>query len=155
MAGNTIPAIATTNTIIWGLIVLQALHLLRRSYTVLKNMYAQFKAAVPLSTINLCPPNPSCGFCRDTYTNVVCDPGRVTLGKPVEGILGDGVGEDGGTEQRDVSVYEDKRVLSDPNWDDNNERIPTNLGVMRGKFVTLVDEEGAWGTVGGVGCDLL
>ena len=31
MAGNIIPAIATTNAIIAGLIVLQALHLLRRS----------------------------------------------------------------------------------------------------------------------------
>ena len=117
-------------------------------------MHVQFEAAVPLSTINLCPPNPSCGICRDTYTKVLCDPGRVTFGKLVEGILGDGVGEDGGTEQRDVSVYEDKRVLSDPNWDDNNERIPTNLGVTQGKFVAFIDEEGAWGTVGGVGCDL-
>ncbi|KAF8426448.1 repeat in ubiquitin-activating protein-domain-containing protein [Boletus edulis BED1] len=37
MAGNTIPAIATTNAIISGLIILQALHLLRKPYTSLKN----------------------------------------------------------------------------------------------------------------------
>ena len=154
MAGNIIPAIATTNAIISGLIVLQALHLLRKSYMALKNVHVQFKAAVPLSTVNLCPPNPSCGICRDTYTKVQCDPGRVTLGELVEGILGDGVGEDGGTGQWDVSVYEDKRVLSDPDWDDNNERTLASLGVTRGKFVTIVDEEGGWGTVGVAVCDL-
>ena len=72
------------------------------------------------------------------YTKVHCDPGRVTLCELVEGILGD---EDGGTGQRDVSVYEDKRTLA-------------SLGVTRRKFVTLVDEEGGWGTVGVAVCDL-
>ncbi|KAG6371789.1 hypothetical protein JVT61DRAFT_9144 [Boletus reticuloceps] len=33
-------------------------------------------------------------------------------------VNGDGEGEDRGTGKRDVSVYEDKRVLSDPDWDD-------------------------------------
>ena len=63
-------------------------------------------------TVNLCPPNPSCGICRETSTKVQCDPGRVTLGELVEGILGD-EGKDGGTRRRDVSVYEDERALSD------------------------------------------
>ena len=43
MAGNIIPAIATTNAIIAGLIVLQALHLLRKSYDALRNVHVQFK----------------------------------------------------------------------------------------------------------------
>jgi ubiquitin-like 1-activating enzyme E1 B len=63
MAGNIIPAIATTNAIISGLIVLQALHLLRKSYKSMKNVHLQFKPAVPLSTINMCPPNPNCRYC--------------------------------------------------------------------------------------------
>ena len=130
MAGNIIPAIATTNAMISGLIVLQALHFLRMSCTTLKNVHVQFTAAVPLSGVNLCPQNPSCGICRDRYTKVQCDPGwRVTLGELVEEILRDGVGEDGGTGRRVVSMYEDKRVLSDPDWDDNNERTPASLGV--------------------------
>ncbi|KAF8437709.1 hypothetical protein L210DRAFT_3613153 [Boletus edulis BED1] len=88
MAGN-IPAIATTNAIISGPIVLQALHLLRKSYTSLKNMHLQFKPAVPLSTVNLCSPNPKCGICRDTYSKVQYDPSRVTLSELVNGVLGD------------------------------------------------------------------
>lgn len=154
MAGNIIPAIATTNAIISGLIVLQALHLLRKSYTSLKNVHVQFKSAVPLSTVNLCPPNPKCGICRDTYAKVQCDPSRVTLGELVDGILGDGEGEVGGTGKRDVSVYEDKRVLSDPDWDDNNDRTLESLGVTRGKFLTIVDEGGEWGTIAVALCQL-
>ncbi|KAF9218464.1 hypothetical protein BS17DRAFT_869307 [Gyrodon lividus] len=152
MAGNIIPAIATTNAIISGLIVLQALHLLRKSYSALKNVHLQFKPSVPLSTINLCPPNPKCGICRDTYTQVQCDPARVTLGELVDGILGDGEGR--GSGKRDVSVYEDKRVLSDPDWDDNIERTLESLSVTRGKFLMIVDEEGEWGTIAVALCEL-
>lgn len=147
MAGNIIPAIATTNAIISGLIVLQALHLLRKSYHSLKNVHIQFKPSVPLSTVTICPPNPHCGICRDTYAMVLCDPERVTLGELVDGILGDGEGEHDGTGKREVSVYEDKRVLSDPDWDDNNERTLASLNVTRGKFLTIVDEDGEWDTI--------
>jgi len=38
-------------------------------------------------------------------------------------------------------VYEDKRVLADPDWEDNMDRTLENLGVGRGKLVTIVDEE--------------
>ena len=93
MAGNIIPAIATTNAIIAGLIVLQALHLLRKSYNSLRNVHVQFRPNLPLSTINLSAPNPKCGVCRDIYTEVLCDPSRATLGEVVNGILGEGDGD--------------------------------------------------------------
>lgn len=139
MAGNIIPAIATTNAIVSGLIVLQAMHLLRNSYSSLRNVHLQYKPAVPLSTITLSPPNPNCGICRDTYTTVLCDPSRTLLGDIVRGVLGD--------DAREVSVYEDKRVLSDPDWDDNNGRTLESLNVTRGQFLTIVDEEGERGTI--------
>ena len=139
MAGNIIPAIATTNAIVSGLIVLQALHLLRKTYDKMRNVHLQFKPAVPLSTITLSPPNPACGICRDTYALLLCDPSRAVLGDVVKGLLGD--------DKREVSVYEDKRVLSDPDWDDNNERTLESLSVTRGKFLTIVDEEGDRATI--------
>lgn len=139
MAGNIIPAIATTNAIISGLIVLQALHLLRKSYQKLRNIHLQFKPAVPISSITTCAPNPGCGVCRDTYTKVLCDPSRTTLGDMVRGILGD--------DEREVSVYEDKRILSDPDWDDNLERTLESLNVNQGKFLSIVDEDGGKGTI--------
>ena len=152
MAGNIIPAIATTNAIIAGLIVLQALHFLRRSYQALRNVHVQFKPSMPLSAIAMCAPNSFCGVCRDTYTEVRCDPARVTLREVVDGVLGVGAGEGEGEdgedgERREVSVYEDKRVLSDPDWDDNNERTLESLNVTRGKFLSIVDEDGEYATI--------
>ena len=95
----------------------------------------------------MCPPNLDCGICRDVDTKVLCDPARVTLGEIVDGILGDGEGLDDGSGKREVSVYEDKRILSDPDWDDNYERTLESLNVTRGKFLTIVDEDGEWGTI--------
>jgi len=139
MAGNIIPAIATTNAIVSGLIVLQALHLLKKSHARLRNVHLQFKPAVPLSTIRLSAPNPECGVCRDTYAVLLCDPSRTLLGDVVKGIMGGDV--------REVSVYEDKRVLSDPDWEDNFGRTLESLNVTRGNFLTIVDEEGEWSTI--------
>ncbi|KAF7327636.1 Ubiquitin-like modifier activating enzyme 2 [Mycena kentingensis (nom. inval.)] len=146
MAGNIIPAIATTNAIVSGLIVLQALHLLRKSYDKLRNVHIQAKASVPLSSIGLCPPSSSCGICRDTYTHIQCDPARTTLGEVVKGILGE--------DEREVSVYEDKRVLSDPDWDDNYGRTLESLNVTRGMFLNIVDEEGDFATISVGLCNL-
>jgi ubiquitin-like 1-activating enzyme E1 B len=87
MAGNIIPAIATTNAIVSGLIVSQALQILRKSYSKMRNVHLQVKPAVPLSTITMCPPNKSCGVCRDTYAKILCDPKRALLGRG-EGDIG-------------------------------------------------------------------
>ncbi|KAH9006577.1 hypothetical protein EDB86DRAFT_2874952 [Lactarius hatsudake] len=134
MAGNIIPAIATTNAIISGLIVLQALHLLRAAYDSMRNVHAQFKPSAPLSAIKLSLPDPHCGVCRDTYAMLQCDPSRMTLAEVLEGIL-DGSG-------REVSTYEDKRMLSDPDFEDNLDRTLESLSVTKGKFLSIVDEDG-------------
>jgi ubiquitin-like 1-activating enzyme E1 B len=133
MAGNIIPAIATTNAIISGLIVLQALHLLRAAYDSMRNVHVQFKPSAPLSSIKLSLPNPHCGVCRDAYALLHCDPSRVTLAEVLEGILG-GSG-------REVSTYEDKRMLSDPDFEDNLNRTLESLSVTKGKFLSVVDED--------------
>ena len=146
MAGNIIPAIATTNAVIAGLIVLQALHFLRRSFEKLRNVHIQIKPAVPLSAVTISPPNSECGICRDTYTTVLCNPARTLLGDVVRGILGN--------DEREVSVYEDKRVLSDPDWNDNYERTLESLNVTRGKFLTIVDEDGEWASIAVALCNL-
>ncbi|KAJ3758524.1 hypothetical protein EV360DRAFT_43688 [Lentinula raphanica] len=191
MAGNIIPAIATTNAIIAGLIVLQALNLLRASlsspspsasassssqdalhdpgtqpkvdYSSLRNVHIQIKPSVPLSSVKLSSPNPNCGICRDTYTLVNCDRTRTTLRDIVHGVLGwskqkangnsqlNGQGNDVADNDeegdREISVYEDKRILADPDWDDNLDRTLESLNVGRGKFVSIVHEDGGWETV--------
>ncbi|KZV94438.1 hypothetical protein EXIGLDRAFT_611663 [Exidia glandulosa HHB12029] len=140
MAGNIIPAIATTNAVVSGLIVLQALHLLRQAPNAIRNVHlSASKAAIPLSSSSVIPPDPGCAVCRDCYTVVRCDPTRATLGDVVHGVMG-GAG-------REVSVFEGQRVLSDPDWDDNFERTLDSLGIVQGKFVTIVDEDDELATI--------
>ena len=146
MAGNIIPAIATTNAIISGLIVLQALHLLRGAFDSLRNVHAQFKPSGPLSSIKLSPPNPQCGVCRDAYALLQCDPSRVTLAEVLDGILD--------RSEREVSTYEDKRMLSDPDFDDNLDRTLESLSVTKGKFLSIADDNDEFETISLAICPL-
>jgi hypothetical protein len=145
MAGNIIPAIATTNAIIAGIIVLQTLHLLRQSYERLSLTFLQTKHNKPLNGSRPMVPNPNCAICQDTYTTVRCDPARTTLRNVVEGVLGPGDGH--GTGARDVGVYEAGRILADPDFEDNLDRTLADLNCGRGKFITVVDEDGVYGTI--------
>lgn len=175
MAGNIIPAIATTNAIIAGLIVLQALHLLRDKLpstskvqnvstsslpTLLRAVHIQHKPTVPLQPTRPEPPNQTCGVCRDIYVDMRCHPDKVTLREVVEAVMNrvlvkadeediDADGEADPDEMLNVTVYEDKRILSDPDFDDNLGRTLEDLGCGRGKFVTIVDEDGpaGWGII--------
>ncbi len=145
MAGNIIPAIATTNAIIAGIIVLQTLHLLRQSYEQLSLTFLQTKHNKPLNGSRPAAPNPNCAICRDTYTTVHCNPTHTTLWDVVEGILGPGEGQ--GTGPRDVTIYEAGRILADPDFEDNLDRTLADLNCGRGKFITIVDEDGVYGTI--------
>jgi ubiquitin-like 1-activating enzyme E1 B len=70
---------------------------------------------------------------------VLCDPSKTMLRDVVQGILGE--------DEREISVYEVKRVLADPDWDDNLDRTLESLNVTRGKFLNIVDEEGELETI--------
>ncbi|KAG9120895.1 E1 ubiquitin-activating protein uba2 [Ceratobasidium sp. 392] len=153
MAGNIIPAIATTNAIIAGLIVIQATNVLKSllppsspdstlggafARSSPKNVLIQTKARVPLGVQNLSAPNPHCAVCRPVYVSVACDPSKTTLGDVVRGVLKVEAGEDG--EPRDISVYEAGRVLSEPDWDDNFERTLESLNCGRNAILMVVDD---------------
>jgi ubiquitin-like 1-activating enzyme E1 B len=162
MAGNIIPAIATTNAVIAGLIVFQALQVLRSKASEgskwaiasssspegARSACLQIgKPSVPLGTYFLSTPNPSCGVCRDQYATMRCDPSRTTLGEILEGVLRAEQAHTDSHEKRDVSVYEGIRLLSDPDFDDNHDRSLESLHCTRGKFLTIVDEDGTYENV--------
>ncbi|CAE6479274.1 unnamed protein product [Rhizoctonia solani] len=148
MAGNIIPAIATTNAIIAGLIVIQALNVLKSllpnasahtgalANSTPKNVLIQTKPRAPLGVQNLCTPNPHCAVCRPIYITVSCDTTKTTLGDIVKGVLG----VENADEQREVSVFEGGRILAEPDWDDNFERTLDSLNCPRGTMLMIVDD---------------
>ena len=105
IAGNIIPAIATTNAIVAGLQVLQAFRILRRQMErkgepgglkdVCRYQYClrnKTRKGYFLQPVPLTAPNPGCFVCRSANVDVALDTGRWTmemlLGKIVKGQLG-------------------------------------------------------------------
>jgi ubiquitin-like 1-activating enzyme E1 B len=93
MAGNIIHAIATTNAIISGLIVLQAIKVLRGQLAATRNVYLwQFPSVQRKGTRLLLPeppqaPTPSCYVCERARMQVSLDLGSWTLGAFCEKVL--------------------------------------------------------------------
>jgi ubiquitin-like 1-activating enzyme E1 B len=67
LAGNIIPAIATTNAIVAGLIVIQALKVLKNELKECKTVYLRDKAIKSRVIVGteLCPPNEKCYVCAE------------------------------------------------------------------------------------------
>ncbi|ORX39135.1 hypothetical protein BD324DRAFT_618613 [Kockovaella imperatae] len=158
MAGNIIPAIATTNAIIAGLIVMQAINLLSSNIDKATNVFLRSDPAKPLGIYKLQPPNPACAVCRDIYVPFKVDVSKCTLGtfvdKVVKEWLPKGLGASNGnanghaeedeeinTEEVEWSVYESTRILADPDFNDNYEKTLEELEVVRGKMLTVRDED--------------
>ncbi|KAJ1525915.1 hypothetical protein ONE63_009104 [Megalurothrips usitatus] len=88
MAGNIIPAIATTNAIIAGLVVLNAFNILRNQLENCHSVYCRLKPnhrgqlIVPERGLN--PPNEKCYVCRDSPQITVCVDVNVLTVKELE-----------------------------------------------------------------------
>ena len=155
MAGNIIPAIATTNAIIAGLIVMQALNLLSGHITAAKKVFLKAEASKPLGVYLSQPPSPHCAVCRDVYIPFKVDLSKCTLGEFVLDVVkrwlkGGLHGETNGDEDANIdledfefecSILEGGRVLADPDFDDNHGRTLGDLGVERGNLLTVLDED--------------
>ncbi|KAL7798192.1 hypothetical protein V8C37DRAFT_248117 [Trichoderma ceciliae] len=138
MAGNIIPAIATTNAIVAGLCVLQ-------SFKVIKGEYAQAKEVflTPFANARLLAPDRNrepkhdCPVCGVYYTSVIADLTRATLEDIVDGLVKNQFGYG----DKEFVVSNDVGVLYDPDETDNLEKKLTELGIKGGSFLTVTDED--------------
>ena len=149
MAGNIIPAIATTNAVIAGYIVMRAINILQNDWSKCSNVYLRGDPARLIAPIALQPPEDNCGVCADVYVPLACDVDRLTLGSFVGEIvrswLGWNTNDDG--DQMEIAVYEDKRLLADPDFEDNYGKTLADLGISRGKTLTVTDEDNLYRNV--------
>ncbi|CAG8738621.1 1955_t:CDS:2, partial [Acaulospora colombiana] len=88
MAGNIIPAIATTNAIVAGLIVMQAFKILNGKTHECQTVYcAPERRPLPILSESLMKPNPECSICQNTHVTLKVNTKKVTLRDFLEKVV--------------------------------------------------------------------
>ena len=136
MAGNIIPAIATTNAMTAGLCVLQAFKVMREDLGKAKMVFLERTGVRVINSDTLRPPNPNCSVCGVAQSRLIIDPTRAVLNDLVENVLKSqlGYGEE-------FSINNEIGTLYDPDLDDNLSKKFSDLGVKADSFLTIIDDE--------------
>ena len=136
MAGNIIPAIATTNAMTAGLCVLQAFKVMREDLSKAKMVFLERSGARAINSDTLKPPNPNCTVCGVAQARLTIDPERATLNNLVDDVLKKqlGYGEE-------ITINNDVGTIYDPDLDDNLQKRFKDIGVKSDSFITVIDDE--------------
>lgn len=136
MAGNIIPAIATTNAMTASLCVLQSFKVLRGDYDKARMLFLSKSTDRLISSEGLRPPNPDCPVCGVCQARLAVDLSRATLSNLVEDILKQHLAY--GAE---FSISTEAGMIFDPEEDENLPKKLSDLGVKQDGFITVVDED--------------
>ncbi|KAI8816015.1 uncharacterized protein EV422DRAFT_551792 [Fimicolochytrium jonesii] len=131
MAGNIIPAVATTNAIIAGLIVMTAIKVLSGKADACKNAWVSQQSAINPERLH--KPNPQCGACSTHSFVLSIDVDTATLGEVVDEVIE----RDAMQEGDDLAAV----VLYDPDFDDNRSMTLSALGVKHGSKIVVTNED--------------
>ncbi|KAH7080621.1 ubiquitin-activating enzyme E1 3 [Paraphoma chrysanthemicola] len=135
MAGNIIPAIATTNAMTAGLCVLQAFKVMRDQLDKAKFAFLTRSTERVIASESLQKPNPHCATCGVAYATLVVDTKRAKLSDLVEDVLKAQLGYGD-----DFSVKREADLLYDVDEDVHLEKTFDELGLKADSFITITDE---------------
>jgi ubiquitin-like 1-activating enzyme E1 B len=133
MAGNIIPAIATTNAMIAGLCVMQAFKVLREEYFRAKMIFLN-RGDISAGLVD--PPNPDCAVCSVAMSRIEIDPSRATLSDLVDGVLKLELGYG-----KEITVMNEKGPVYDPDMEDNLEKKLQDLSIGDADFLVVKDDD--------------
>lgn len=136
MAGNIIPAIATTNAMVAGLCVLESFKVLKGDYSETKEVFlSPFTTERLLATDRNREPNPECPVCSVAQSRLAVDMSRAILSDLVDMLRLDlGYGEE-------FSINTEAGLLYDVEETENLETKLSDLGIKNDTFLTVIDDD--------------
>lgn len=134
IAGNIIPAIATTNAVTAGVCVLQSLKVVANALDSARNVYLSHQPDKIFSVQKVRPPNPECPVSNVARATIEVDPSKATLRQFIDSLLKQLEYDE------DFSILTDK-LLYDADFDDNADRTFADLNIGDGTFITVIDDD--------------
>ena len=141
-AGNIIPAIATTNAIIAGIVVLNAFKLLAQKKAEARNVYLTYSNPKSmLSTMRVSAVNKDCQVCSIDYRQFQVNTQTYTLRSLIEKEIKTVFELNG-----DISIVRhDGNLIYDPDFEDNVDKSLTSLKITDGKYISITDDDDSAG----------
>ncbi|EEB05587.1 SUMO E1-like activator enzyme Fub2 [Schizosaccharomyces japonicus yFS275] len=121
MAGNIIPAIATTNAVVAGICVIQALKVLTNGTRESMNIYLSRRPERVFHGERVCPPNPFCQTCNFVSFQLPADISQLTLGEFISKVLQEYL-----QYSDEISILRND-LIYDPDFDDNVDKPLSEL----------------------------
>ncbi len=137
IAGNIIPAIASTNAIAAAMILVHATNLLQKREENLCNAFINYGGSCRsvFTCESLCPPNPFCAVCGNDRATLTCNTQEFKILDVLEQVLSLYPIP---FEDEDVSLLEGSRLLYDIDDDaGNSKKTLAQLGVEDSRFLKV------------------
>ncbi|KAI8373493.1 hypothetical protein EDC96DRAFT_499562 [Choanephora cucurbitarum] len=138
MAGNIIPAIATTNAVIAGFVIMKAFGILRgdiksitRTYLTTGSRFVQEASAEP---------NSHCSVCRSQSSVVLVDFENTTLEDLMDQVICES-SQGAGMDKEEVAIMDGNRMLYDIEYEDNLQLPLKQLGLTSGSILRITQDD--------------
>ncbi|CEG80759.1 hypothetical protein RMATCC62417_15055 [Rhizopus microsporus] len=141
MAGNIIPAIATTNAVIAGVVVMKAFGVLRGNIENNKRIYLTTGSRLVQEANS--QPNPECHVCRSNTASVAVNFEMTTLNDLIQKVILPPIEKGGaGVPEDEVAIMDGSRIIYDIEYDDNVNSPLKDIGLKPGTILRVSDDDG-------------